>query len=145
MILISYSTIFLLCGCSFLNMFRSFRFQSHIKLPTKPTQSGDMVSKKITLDTKSLTRLFSKLRASVNGKDDSIRSLDSEIKKIEDEIANLNKEIANVNKEIANLNKELSDTINEQERILIHQQIVENKKQLTAVRSSTGELIQTSQ
>lgn len=131
MILISYSTIFLLCGCSFLNMFRSFRFQSHIKLPTKPTQSGDMVSKKITLDTKSLTRLFSNLRASVNGKDDSFRSLDSEIKKIEDEIANLN--------------KELSDTINEQERILIRQQIVEKEKQITAVRSSTGELIQTSQ
>ena len=136
MIFISYSTIFLLCGCSFLNMFRSFRFQSHIKLPTKPTQSGDMVSKKIALDTKSLTRLFSNLRASVNGKDDSIRIIDSEINKIEDEVANLNKEIAN-------LNKELSDTINEQERILIHQQIVENKKQLTAVRSSTGELIQT--
>ena len=125
MLLISFSTIFLLCR--FLNAFRSFRFHSHIKLPTKPTLSGDMVSKTITLDTKSLTRLFSNSPASVNGKDDSNRSL----KKIQDEIANLK--------------IELSNTTNEQERILIRQQIVEKEQQLTAVLSSTGELIQTSQ
>jgi hypothetical protein len=124
MLLISFSTIFLLCGCSFLN---AFRFHSHIKLATKPTQSGDMVSKFFTLDTKLLTRLFSNLPASVNGKDDSIRSLDSKIKKIEDKIANLQ--------------IELSYTTNEQERILIRQRIVEKEKQLTAVLSSTGELI----
>ena len=145
MLLISFSTIFLLCR--FLNAFRSFRFHSHIKLPTKPTQSGDMVSKICTLDTKSLTRLFS-----VNGKDDSNRSLDSKINKIKDEIANLK--------------IELSDTTNEKERILIRQEIVEKEKQIvekekrsvekvkrsvekekqrTARVSSKSELIQTSQ
>ena len=146
MLLILFSTIFLLCGCSFLDGFRSFRFRSHIKLPTtKPTQSGDMVSKFCILDTKSMTRLFSNLPASVNDEDDSIRSLDSEIKKSKDRIVKLK--------------IELSDTTNEQERILIRQQIVqiqlqivqiqlqiiEIEKQITAVISSTGVFIQTSQ
>ena len=135
MSLISFSTIFLLCGCLFL---KAFRFPSHTKLFTNPTQSGDMVSKFFTLDTKSLTRLFSNLPASVNGKDDSIRSLKSEIKKLKDEIANLK--------------IELSTMTNEQERILIRQQIVliekqiaEKLKQQTAVLSLTGKLIQTCQ
>ena len=148
MSLISFSTIFLLCGCLFL---KAFRFPSHTKLLTNPTQSGDMVSN-FFLKSSLTTRLFSNLPASVNGEDDSIRSLDSKIKKIEDGIANLKIEIAN-------LKIELSDTTNEQERILIRQQvvdkeqqivekekqIVEKEKQLTAVLLSTGELIQTSQ
>ena len=138
MSLISFSTIFLLCGCLFL---KAFRFSSHKKLLINPTQSGDMVSKKFTLDAKSLTRLFSNLPASVNGEDDSIHS---KIKKIEDGIANLKIEIAN-------LKIELRDTTNEQERILILQQIVEKEKQIvekekqrTAMVSSISELIQTS-
>ena len=155
MSLISFSTIFLLCGCLFL---KAFRFPSHTKLLTNPTQSGDMVSI-FFLKSSLTTRLFSNLPASVNGEDDSIRSLDSKIKKIEDGIANLKIEIANLKIEIANLKIELSDTTNEQERILIRQQvvdkeqqivekekqIVEKEKQLTAVLLSTGELIQTSQ
>ena len=128
MSLISFSTIFLLWGCLFLKAF-PFTFPSHTKLLTNPTQSGDMVSKIFTLNTKSLTRLFSNLRASVNGKDDSICSLKSEIKKLEDEIANLK--------------IELSTMTNQQERLLIRQQIVLKEKRLTAAVSSIGKLIQT--
>ena len=140
--------IFLLCGCLLL---KAFRFPSHTKLLTNPTQSGDMVSNFFTLDKKSSIRLLSILPASMNGKDDSIRSLKPEIKKLEDEITNLK--------------IELSTITNEQERILIRQQIVEKEKQLTEARkqltekekqltaekimqqtallSSTGKLIQT--
>ena len=76
-----------------------------------------------------MTRLFFNLRASVNGKDESIRSLKSEINKLEDEIANLK--------------IELSTMTNQQERLLIRQQIVLKEKRLTAAVSSIGKLIQT--
>ena len=115
--------IFLLCGCLLL---KAFRFPSHTKLLTNPTQSGDMVSKIFTLNTKSLTRLFFNLRASVNGKDESIRSLKSEINKLKDEIANLK--------------IELSTMTNQQERILIRQlaqQIVEIEKQIAQIEISS--------
>ena len=143
MSLISFSTILLLCGCLFFKAF-PFTFPSHTKLLTNPIQSGDMVSNFFTLDKKSSIRLFSILPASVNGKDDSIRSLKSEIKKLKDE------KIKKLEDEITNLKNELSTITIEQDRILIRQQIVETgkqltekEKQLTALLSSTGKLIQT--
>ena len=150
MLLITFSAIFLLCGCSFLNGFRSIRFHSNIKLPTKPTQSGDMVSKKIAFDhSKSLTRLFSNLPASVNDEDDSnsIRSFYSKIKKIEDEIANLNIELSDTTNEQERILIRQEMLLIEQQRTLIREQIVEQGKQLSELiaRLSTGEFIQTSQ
>ena len=148
MLLITFSAIFLLCGCSFLNGFRSIRFHSNIKLPTKPTQSGDMVSKKFALDTNTLTRLFSNLPASVNDEDDSnsIRSFYSKIKKIEDEIANLNIELSDTTNEQERILIRQEMLLIEQERTLIREHIVEQGKQLSELvtRLSTGEFIQTS-